>query len=64
MRKRPSLPQTKRKIPIYDQDWEYLMIRFGRVELGIGAGPVIRELVHRRVRDMQNQESTIRDEGK
>ena len=61
MRQRPTRPQTKRKIPIYDEDWEYLLTRFGKIELGIGAGPVIRELVHRRVREMQNKESDIRD---
>lgn len=61
MRQRPQFPQTKRKIPIYDEDWEYLLRRFGRLEFGIGGGPVIRELVHRRVREMQNTESDIRD---
>lgn len=54
MPRTPPLPVTKRHVAIYDEDWDFLDTHYGRYsasQLGISAA--IREIVHRRVRELQ-----------
>jgi len=47
MSKRAELPQERRHIQIFDEDWEFLVEAYGPGSPSkIGAGPAIRKLVH------------------
>lgn len=64
MPKRSDLPSSKKSLPIYDEDWEFLFDRYGPGGLqAIGVGPVIREIVHRKVKEIRAKEQDRLDEA-
>lgn len=64
MSKKTILPQSRRHILLYNEDWEYLETRFGPKGIKpVGISNVIRALVHRRVlawREAENEAMTAR----
>ena len=54
MSKRSVLPQSRRHILVYDEDWEFLDTAFGKdTEKPIGVGVAIRQLIHASVSRMK-----------
>ena len=57
MPRRTELPTVTRNILIYEEDWDFLSQRFGAGSLRpVGAGPIIREIVHRKVQEIREKE--------
>lgn len=54
MSKKTPLPQRRRHIFVFDEDWEYVRDRFGE-ELGLSNA--IRNMIHRYVVNLRAQES-------
>lgn len=59
MSKKALLPQTRRHILVYDEDWEYLLKNFGPGSHGFGLGVsgAIRQIVHQRVQGLKAREN-------
>lgn len=49
MSKKSVLPQSRRHIWVYDEDWEFLS-HWNQSTRGPGNGATIREIIHNRVR--------------
>lgn len=57
MPRRPDLPSTKRNVQVYDEDWQFLSERYGVGGVQpVGVGPLIREIIHRKVREIRARE--------
>jgi hypothetical protein len=63
MSKKSPLPQSRRHVMLYDEDWDWLQAEFGQK---IGVGAAIKVIVHRKVQDMKAKANEafdrIRDE--
>lgn len=56
MTKKALLPQSRRHIMAYDEDWEFLMQYFEQDPQGRPSpGIAVRELIHKRVMAMREQ---------
>lgn len=54
MSRKVSIPQSRRHVQIFDEDWEFLFAEFGPgSKNNIGVGVAIRTIVHRKVQDMK-----------
>lgn len=54
MSRKTSLPQSRRHIPVFDEDWEYLTMVFGgESDSKVGVGPAIRTMVHATVGNLR-----------
>ena len=54
MSRKVSLPQSRRHVQIFDEDWDFLMQEFGPgAKNNIGVGVAIRTIVHAKVSDMK-----------
>lgn len=54
MSKKAALPQSRRHVMIYDEDWEFLQQEFGQGSKSeIGVGVAIKTIVHAKVQDMK-----------
>ena len=54
MSKKARLPQSRRHILVYDEDWEWLDTHFGATSpRPIGVGPSCREIIHKHVQDIK-----------
>ena len=63
MVKKSELPSRPRHINVNDEDWEFLAARFGPTSMQpVGVSAVIREIVHRKVRELRAREIQLRDE--
>jgi hypothetical protein len=67
MTKKSTLPQSRRHILVFDEDWEFLEQEFGKQSAHpIGVSEVIRMIVHARVTGLKMKANTeydrIRDE--
>lgn len=54
MSKKTPLPQTRRHIFVFDEDWEYVRDRFGEE---MGQSNAIRMMIHRYVTNLRAQEN-------
>ena len=59
MSKKSKLPQSRRHILVYDEDWEYLMRHYGpgSVRSDVGVSRAIREVLHQRVQGLRIKEA-------
>ena len=59
MSKKAELPQTRRHVLVFDEDWNFLLETYGaQGQKPIGVGAAIRRIVHAKVlalRDRQNR---------
>lgn len=61
--KRSSLPQSRRHIMVYDEDWEWLDRYYGKEsDARIGTGAAIREIVHSRIKALKQKAIDLRDQ--
>lgn len=56
MSKRSVLPQSRRHLLLYDEDWEFIEQRFC-ADNGNTPGVLIREMLHRRVMELREKEN-------
>lgn len=63
MSKRSVLPQNRRHILIYDEDWDYLVQNYGPGSHGarVGISGAIRAVLHQRVLGMKARANNIAD---
>lgn len=65
MPRRTELPTLIRNVLIYTEDWDFLAARFGAGSLRpTGVGPIIREIVHRKVQELRAREREAIDQQK
>lgn len=66
MTRRSLLPQSRRHIFVYDEDWSWLSDNFGILALNprnrVGVSFAIREIIHRRVRELRAQQEQQLDQ--
>lgn len=63
MSKRSILPQTRRHIWLYDEDWEFMLQMWGRDSPSrVGVSVAIRELIHRRIGQIKQSQVDELDE--
>lgn len=54
MSKKSPLPQSRRHIMLYDEDWEFLEAEYGiHSPSKVGAGTVVKLLVHQKVQQVK-----------
>jgi hypothetical protein len=57
MSKRSQLPQSRHHVMIFDEDWQWLDLAFGKYSRSrLGPGVAIRQIVHRHVRQLRQVE--------
>jgi hypothetical protein len=62
MSKRAELPQSRRHILVFDEDWDFLERAFGIGSPNrFGVGPAIRQIIHAKVKDMKAKLVAKRD---
>lgn len=58
MSKKSLLPQSRRHIWVYDEDFEYLEKAFGKdTPSRMGVGPMVREIIHTYVKALRAREA-------
>ena len=58
MSKKAILPQHRRHIMIYDEDWEFLEQNYGPSSASrLGAGIAVREWLHKRVLELRAKQN-------
>lgn len=58
MPRKSSEPLTARHIELYDSDWEFLNVHFGRGSAQpIGAGRLVRDIVRKKVRQLKEHQA-------
>ena len=59
MSKKSLLPQTRRHILVYDEDWEFLQANYGPdSQSKLGVSEAIRKIIHQRVLGLKAQAQT------
>lgn len=54
MTKRSELPQRRRHVIVFDEDWEFLLRHYGAdTDARLGAGAAVRQIVHARVKQLR-----------
>lgn len=62
MTKRSTLPQTRRHILVFDEDWELLQRLYGEgSESRLGVSAAVREIVHAKCQQLRQQLANRRD---
>jgi len=62
MSKKVSLPQSRRHLFIYDEDWEYLSKLFGaNSPNSIGVSAAVRAIIHAKVKQLRQREIDERE---
>ncbi len=63
MPRRSDLPLSKHVLNLYDEDWQYLVRMFGpEGHVNSGASEVIRKVIHKFCRRMQQAAADAEDE--
>ncbi len=56
MSKKSELPQTRRHVLIFDEDWAWLEAQYGQYSISrIGTGTAIKTIIHHQVRALRQQ---------
>ena len=56
MSKRAEMPQTRRHVLIFDEDWDWLESNYGRYSSSrIGTGVAVRKILHSHIRALKQQ---------
>lgn len=62
MSKRSELPQSRRHVLIFDEDWTFLSTHYGPSAASpIGVGVAVRKIVHARVAALRAQHAELMD---
>lgn len=62
MSKKALLPQSRRHILVYDEDWSYLQQLFGMdTDARLGVSGAIRQIIHAKCRQLRERELARRD---
>lgn len=65
MAKKSTLPQSRRHILVFDEDWAFIETHFGPNSFRpLGTGPAIRMIIHQKVLQLRGLQETRRDERK
>lgn len=57
--RRIELPCTKKTLQLYEEDWLWLMERYGQSGINpVGVTPVIREIIHRKIQELRALEQS------
>jgi hypothetical protein len=60
--KKSELPQSRRHIMIFDEDWEFIDQYYGpRSDSRLGTGTAIRNLIHRAVVHLKSEAQRLAD---
>jgi len=63
MSKKSRLPQSRRHIEVYDEDWEWLQQHYGKNSASkLGVGPACREIIHSKVAQLRQRIIELRDQ--
>ncbi len=64
MSRRAEMPQTRRHILIFDEDWDWLDANYGHYSSNrIGTGVAVRKLIHSHVRALRQRVQDNLDEA-
>lgn len=62
MSRRSELPQSRRHVLIFDEDWEFLEANYGQYSANrIGVGVAVRRIVHQQVRFLRQKAQDLAD---
>jgi hypothetical protein len=54
MSKRAEMPQSRRHVLVFDEDWEWLEDNYGRYSTSrIGTGVAVRKILHAHIRQLK-----------